>query len=97
MWHRLALGLGGRSIGEWQHSMGAGEFADWCSYWREEPWGSWRDNMHSAVLTAAVINSTPGRKKAVRPDDFMLKSRDAKRVATTLKALSALRALAKRT
>jgi hypothetical protein len=76
--------------------MGAGEFARWQRYWAEEPWGPWRDNMHAAMLTAAVLNSTPGRKKAVKPDDFMLRSRDAKRAATTLKSLAALRALAKR-
>jgi len=30
------------------------EIERWRRYWTEEPWGPWRDNMHTALLAVEV-------------------------------------------
>lgn len=46
-------------------------------YWREEPWGPWRDNLHAAIIARAVIKAG-GHFKEPKLDVFMLKSRSQK-------------------
>ena len=53
--------------------MGASELDEWVEFWRMEPWGSHRDNIHAGLIAATVANAY--RKKNARPvtfQDFML-------------------------
>lgn len=41
--------------------------AEWMEYDRLEPFGSWRDNWHMAVLTSIVANANRDPKKRAQP------------------------------
>lgn len=30
-------------------------YLKWAAYWREEPWGPWRDNIHAAIIAREVL------------------------------------------
>jgi len=91
--HRLALALG-RTIAEMEHTMGAGEYADWVEYYAAEPWGAYRDNLHTGIIASVIANVHRGKKgKAVKPADFLLRSRDDQRQSDTKQSLSYLRAV----
>lgn len=64
MRHRIALGLG-KFLYE-VDSMPASEFAEWCRYYDQEPFGVERDNLH-----AALICTTLTKKTSI--EDFMFK------------------------
>lgn len=49
------------------------EFDLLCRYWEEEPWGPWRDNLHAAIISRAVLQA--GGFKVLKMDGFMLRSR----------------------
>jgi hypothetical protein len=41
--------------------------------YQREPWGTWRDNVHAAMIASTVANAFRGEKsRAYSPDDFML-------------------------
>jgi hypothetical protein len=40
-------------------------------YWDQEPWGSWRDNFHAALIARAVRQTVT--QKPISLDDFMFK------------------------
>lgn len=47
-------------------------FNDWKEYWNLEPFGAWRDNLHSATLTALLANQNlPKGKSPYSERDFM--------------------------
>lgn len=91
--HRLALGLG-KTVAELEASLGAAELDDWYSYWSEEPWGAWRDNVHAGLIAAACLSPYMKGQKATF-EDFMLKSSDKKREDETQQSLAWLTAVAK--
>lgn len=68
--------------------MSAREFSEWLAYWKLEPWGSWRDNWHSANLTALLFNIHRGKRSAMKPKDFMYEDRvvSVQRMAKTFSA-----------
>jgi hypothetical protein len=68
--HRLALGLG-KTIGEIEATMGSAELSDWMDYYQIEPFGAWRDNFHSAQISALIYNVNRGKQKPVKTADFM--------------------------
>lgn len=41
-------------------------------YWTEEPWGTWRDNAHAAIIAREVKRLGLKRGARVQMDDFML-------------------------
>ena len=49
--HRLALALG-RTVAELGVTMSSSELSDWIDYYKIEPWGSWRDNYHAALIAS---------------------------------------------
>lgn len=78
--------------------MSAREYDDWWRYYREEPFGVNRDNMHAGIIASAVINSSGNRRrgsKALTPDDFMLRTREEQRDRDTAESLAFLSAIAK--
>jgi hypothetical protein len=69
MWHRVAALLG-RTVAELQHCMSSAEFMHWCAFYSLEPWGYDPDNWRTGVVAATVANAA-GRKKPLKPSDFM--------------------------
>ncbi len=68
-----------------------------AAYWADEPWGPWRDNVHAAIVAAAVINSSnPPPKRPVNYTRFMLRPRKAGQAENRGSLLSALRLMARR-
>lgn len=37
-------------------------YLGWQRYWDAEPWGSWRDNFHAAIIAREVRRTIPGVK-----------------------------------
>lgn len=53
--------------------MTSAEFTEALAYYSINPWGPERDNLHSAIIAAAVRNSAATkRSQLVTPNDFML-------------------------
>lgn len=50
----------------------AREYFDWQSYWVEEPWGAWRDNVHTAILAREVIRPHMKENAKIDLDVFMV-------------------------
>jgi hypothetical protein len=86
----------GKSVREVE-GFGAGELAEWEAYWRHEPWGAYRDNIHSALICSILANVH--RKKgapAIEYEQFMLKDRQEHLTTETTKTLAWFRAVGKR-
>ena len=71
MWFRVASLLG-RSVDELQRAMSSAEFVDWCAFYSLEPWGYEMQNWRMGVVAATTANAA-GRKKPLKPTDFMPK------------------------
>jgi hypothetical protein len=62
-----------------------------------EPFGTWRDNAHAALIASVIANVNRGKNhKAYELADFMLVDRESSRVRQTTQTLKALRAIGKR-
>ncbi|HMU15811.1 MAG TPA: hypothetical protein PKC95_00070 [Thauera aminoaromatica] len=57
--------------------MSARELDDWVAFWKVEPWGAWRDNVHAGLIASVIANAHRGRGvPAFSPANFMLQERD---------------------
>lgn len=76
-------------------AIGASDYDLLLRYWRAEPWGSYRDNMHAALIANEVRR--PYRKNPLEGsfEDFMLQDRSKLEASKTNKFLAFLRAMAK--
>lgn len=77
--------------------MGASELAEWLVFWRMEPWGSYRDNVHAGLIAATLANIY--RKKNTEPmsfEDFMLVTPEEHNRRQTEKTYKWMRSLAKK-
>jgi hypothetical protein len=72
MWHRVAA-LMGRTVAELRAQMSSAEFTDWCAYYSLEPWGYEAENWRMGMVAATVANAA-GRKKPLKPSDFLPRS-----------------------
>jgi hypothetical protein len=76
--------------------MGASELQEWAKFWRQEPWGSHRDNIHTGILASLIVNALRKKTaKAVSYQDFMLVDRDEHRRKETARTLTWLKSIAK--
>lgn len=48
------------------------EYINWRKYWDAEPWGSWRDNMHAAIIAREIRRPQLKKGARVSIDDFMM-------------------------
>ena len=74
--------------------MPADEFFDWCAFYQLEPWGYEMENWRMGVVAATTANSA-GRKKPLKPADFMPKQKRRKAVQSASEIERALRAVSK--
>lgn len=72
MLFRLSLAWG-IPVTEIEHTVAFRELQQWCQYWTQEPWGTWRDNAHAGLIAATVANSFRGEKRQpFTMEDFFL-------------------------
>jgi hypothetical protein len=76
--------------------MGAKELQEWARFWRTEPWGAHRDNVHTGILASLIVNALRKKgSKAVSYQDFMLVDRDEHRKQETQRTINWLKSVAK--
>lgn len=91
--YRLAALLGYADIDVMKASMSARSYAGWQKYWAEEPWGSWRDNLHTSLIAREVRRTkTPSFQKL---DVFFYKNPITEAQSAEQKVFSALATMAK--
>jgi hypothetical protein len=80
--YRLAALLGYADIDEMKRSMTLRSYVGWQRYWEEEPWGPWRDNLHTAIIAREVRRSRVKPNTKIDMDQFMVRTpRDRKKSA----------------
>jgi hypothetical protein len=47
-----------------------------AKYWLHEPWGAWRDNLHTAILASEFIRPYLKKGARISLDTFMLRHPD---------------------
>ena len=53
--------------------MGSSELAEWMVFWKMEPWGSYRDNIHAGLIAATIANvNRKPHAKPISHEVFML-------------------------
>ncbi len=90
----MALGLG-MPVCQLLDSMTQQELNSWARYYQEQPFGSWRDNYHAAMLTSVLWNVNAGKGNSKTPDDFMFKTKRQKTNTETINTLAKLQSLAR--
>lgn len=81
---------------EIERDMPSSEFTEWKAYYRLEPFGPERDNLHSGMIASILANVYRKKgAKAFTTDDFMYRDRGTRGEVETRGFLSGLRRLAK--
>lgn len=70
--HRLAALLG-RTVEEMYATMTASAYQRWQLYWKAEPWGPWRDNLHAALIAREVRRPQLRKGARVEVESFMVR------------------------
>lgn len=52
----------------------ASAYINWQLYWQQEPWGPWRDNLHTAILAREVRRPHLKENAKDELDTFMVMS-----------------------
>jgi len=92
---RLALALG-KSIREVE-ALGASELEEWMLFWKMDPWGSYRDNIHAGLIAATLANIHRSKNsRAITHEDFMLVDHSDYQKKKTRETLTWMKAVAKR-
>lgn len=83
------------TVSELGRRMTAREFARWMDFYKEEPFGPVRDNLHAGLVASMLYNAN--RRKGARPlsaNDFLLMTERERMERTTKRTLAAVKALA---
>jgi len=75
------------------------EYLGWQRFWRAEPWGPYRDNLHTAILAREIRRPQLKPGTLIDPDDFMIRpplARAADRVSAFVRGLFAMSKPAKK-
>lgn len=71
------------------------EFDLWQQYWNQEPWGPYRDNLHTGIIAAMTYNmQRPKGKPPLHAKDFVMVTREADSENKTASALNWFKAMA---
>lgn len=75
-----------------KESLSQSAYLTWARFWREEPWGPWRDNVHAAIIAREILKGRLKRGARVPPlDSFMLVDPDTRRRENRAGVLAMLR------
>lgn len=55
--------------------MSSAELTEWLAFYNLEPWGGELDFYGHAITASTIANVNRGKKKAMKPDDFIPKFR----------------------
>lgn len=83
------------TVAELNRRMTSREFGQWMEFYKAEPFGPMRDNLHAGIVASMLFNAN--RRKGARPmgaSDFLLMSERERMERTTKKTLAAVKALA---
>lgn len=71
------------------------EYLGWLAYWRVEPWGPWRDNVHAAIIAREIQRPQLKRGQAhkIPLDRFMLIDPDERQRRANQQLFTMLQAL----
>lgn len=73
--------------------MSPSEFIHWMAYYRLEPFGQERDNLHAGIIASTIVNvNSP--KRPYKAHDFMVVDQATRAQEKTTKFVAGLRALA---
>lgn len=73
--------------------MSSAEFSQWVAYYNLHPFGTERENVHSAMIATMIGNANRGQNKPpFKVDDFMYQSDKERRVRETQQTIAYLRA-----
>lgn len=59
-------------------AMGTADYDLFIRYWRMEPWGTWRDNMHTAIIAREVRRPWTKDIPSLAIENFLLLPPDAR-------------------
>lgn len=48
------------------------EYLGWKTYWRLEPWGPYRENLHTAILAREIRRPQQARGSAINIEQFII-------------------------
>ncbi len=48
-------------------------YLGWQKYWDKEPWGPWRDNMHTAIIARELRRPQVRRGSRIPLDQFLIR------------------------
>jgi hypothetical protein len=83
------------TVAELNRRMSSREFGEWMEFYKSEPFGPVRDNLHSGQITAMLYNVNRRKgARAMSAADFLLMSERERMQRTTKKTLAAVKALA---
>jgi hypothetical protein len=93
--YRLASLLGYADIDQMKRSMTQRSYIGWRMYWDEEPWGPWRDNMHTAILARELRRSRVKPNTKVDMDQFMIRPPKSRKKDAEVKVFAGLASAAR--
>lgn len=54
------------------------ELVEWAEEYRIDPWGTWRDNAHAALIASMIANAfRRSGSRVFNPEDFMMMDPEA--------------------
>jgi hypothetical protein len=77
-----------------KRSMTLRSYLGWQKYWEEEPWGPWRDNLHTAILAREVRRSRVKPNTKIDMDQFMVRTPTDRKANAEEKMLAGLASVA---
>ena len=78
-------------------SLGSSELNEWMLFWKTEPWGPYRDNIHAGLIAATIANVYRKKNsKAITHEAFMLTDQSSYKRNTSKETLAWMKAVAKR-
>jgi hypothetical protein len=81
------------TVGELGERMSAREFAAWQDFYQRNPFGSWRDNFHAAMMCSLTYNINSKSNKNL--DEFFFRTKEEASKQSTENTLNSLMAMAK--
>lgn len=73
---RLAKELG-MTVAELGQRVSSRELVEWSEFYKLEPFGDARHNVHAGMICATIANTTPRKSpRQFKPEDFMLTNTD---------------------
>lgn len=92
--YRLAALHGFLDIDQMKRSMTQRSYLGWRRYWDEEPWGPWRDNMHTAILAREIRRTRVRSNVRIELEQFLMRAPKSRKKEAEVRVFSGLAAAA---